>query len=180
MSELALRLVATFHHVISEQSGNDVTIARAKTMLALAGLTWPSLGIVVTPHYFGQGRMAWKSDAFDSVTMGGSFRRDPVGDDASIIMDDDEPKQLVLVEEMRACAAFIPLFGRQRLERFNLTLAELLARRANGAPLPQPGNGREAEFHCETEYGRLYGWLVEHGALDSDGQWLPGREMKPM
>jgi hypothetical protein len=165
------RLITTFHHVVSEQSGNDVTVARAKTMIALASLTWPRIGIAVTPQFITPRRMIWQSAAFDAVAMGGSFRRDPVGDDASIIIDDDEPKELVMLDEMRACASFIPLFGRQRLERFNITLAELFPYRENGTPLPLPGSGHFHRFHCEDEYRRLHAWLIDNGAISPDGEW---------
>lgn len=168
---LTLQLVTTFHHVIREESGNDVTMARAKAMVALASLTWP-LGIVVTPHFINAGRVMWKSDAFDTVTMGGSFRRDPVGDDASIIIDDEEAKELVMLDEMRECASFIPLFGRQRLERFNLTLAGIFTHRANGTPLPRPGSGASEAFTCEAEYRQLYEWLSDHGTITPEGEWL--------
>ena len=174
MSLLTLKLVTTFHHVVREQSGNDVTIARAKAMIALVSLTWPALDIVVIPHFIKTGRVMWKSDAFDSMTMGGSFRRDPVGDDASIIIDDDEPIELVMLDEMRACASFIPLFGRQRLERFNLTLAGIFTHKANGTPLPLPGSAASQAFHCEVEYRRLHQWLADHRTITPDGEWTGG------
>lgn len=171
MSATTLQLITTFHHVIREQTGNDVTIARAKTMVALASLTWPTLGIVVTPHYVTSVRIIWKSGDFDAMDIGGSFRRDPVGDDASIIIDSDEPKELVMMDEMRACAEFIPLFGRQSLERFNSTLAGLYSRKASGAALPPPGSATSSEFPNEKEYRQLYEWLVAHGAVSPDGGW---------
>ena len=105
--------------------------------------------------------------------MGGSFRRDPVGDDASIIVDDDEPKELIMLDEMRDCASFIPLFGRQRLERFNLALATLFLCKASDTPLPLPGSEPSQTFRCADEYRQLYEWLVDHGAITSDGLWLP-------
>ncbi|GFE57382.1 hypothetical protein [Geobacter sp. AOG1] len=171
MSATTLQLITTFHHVIREQTGNDVTIARAKTMVALASLTWPTLGIAIAPHYITAVRIMWKSDDFDAMDIGGSFRRDPVGDDASIIIDSDEQKELVMMDEMRACAEFIPLFGRQSLERFNSTLAGLYSRRANGAALPSPGSASSSEFPNEKEYRQLYEWLVAHGAVSPDGGW---------
>jgi len=168
------RLIATFHHVVSEQSGNDVTINRAKTMVALAALTWPGLGIDVRPHYFSSGRMWWKSDDFDSMNIGGSFRRDPVGDDASIILEDVDPDHFIMLEEMEECASFIPLFGRQSLERFNQTLAELYSHHSNGTPLPLPGSDASRSFTSETEYRRLYQWLVDHGTISPEGKWHAG------
>ncbi|RPH75366.1 hypothetical protein EHM76_01825 [bacterium] len=173
---LTHRLITTFHYVVREQSGNDVTIARAKTMIALASLTWPSLGIVVTPFYITPGRLTWKSEAFESVMLGGGFRRDPVGDDASIIIDDYDPDQLIMLDKMQDCAGFIPLFGRQRLERFNLTLAELFLRKTSGAALPLPGSEESRAFNSEDHYRRLYEWLVSHGAITSDGQWQSAGE----
>jgi len=171
VSLLTHQLITTFHHVIRERSGNDVTIGRAKTMVALASITWPSLGIVVIPHFINPGRMMWQSADFDSISEGSTFRRDPVGDDASIIIDDDEPPQLALLDEMGECASFIPLFGRQRLERFNLTLATIFSHKANGTPLPLPGSEASQVFHCEAEYRRLHEWLAAHGAITRDGRW---------
>ena len=172
MGVLTLQLITSFHYVVSEQTGNDVTIARAKTMIALASLTWPELGIVVAPHFINSERVVWKSDDFDSVSLGGGFRRDPIGDDASIIIDEYEEDQLIMLERMRACASFIPLFGRQRLDRFNLTLAQIHQHRAGGAPLPIPGSEAGRAFHCESEYRLLHGWLVEHGVITAEGTWL--------
>lgn len=172
MNPLVLQMVNTFHYVISEESGNDVTIARAKSMIALASLTWPALGIVVTPNIFGQGRMTWRSDDFNSVTMGGAFRRDPVGDDASIIIDHDDQQELVMEQEMRDCAGFIPLFGRQRMERFNMTVAEILEYRNSKTPLPEPDSESNKKFFSEEEYQRLFIWLIEHGVIDNHGNWL--------
>lgn len=171
MITIVNQLITTFHHVVNEKSGNDITIARAKTMIALVSLTWPRTRIVATPHFITASRVAWESDAFDSIIMGGSFRRDPVGDDASIIIDDDEPKELTMLDEMRECASFIPMFGRQRLSRFNLTLAELFSCKANGALLPLPGSEPSQAFHCEDEYRKLHEWLLGHGAINSNGQW---------
>jgi hypothetical protein len=171
MGMLTLQLITSFHYVVSEQSGNDVTIARAKTMIALAGLTWPDLGIVVEPHFINSERVVWNSDDFDSVSMGGGFRRDPIGDDASIIIDEYQQDQLIMLERMRECASFIPLFGRQRLDRFNLTLAQIYQHRADGTPLPLPGSEAGRAFHCESEHGQLHGWLVEHGVITAEGTW---------
>ena len=171
MSTIVRQLVATFHHVVNEKSGNDITIARAKTMISLVSLTWPSTGIVVTPHFITPERIIWKSTIFDSITMGGSFRRDPVGDDASIIIDDDEPKELIMLDEMCECASFIPLFGRQQLKRFNLTLAALFLHKASEAPLPLPGSEPSQTFHCADEYRQLHEWLKDHGVITSDGLW---------
>ncbi len=172
MNTLALQLTTSFHYVISEQSGNDVTIGRAKTMIVLASITWPQVGFEVTPHYITPTRLMWKSAAFDAVDIGGSFRRDPIGDDASIIMDDVDPEQLIMVEEMRECAEFIPLFGRQRIERFNLTLAEILAQKIAAAPLPLPGSEARTVFRNADEYQQLHGWLLRHGVIDPAGEWL--------
>ena len=172
MGMLTLQLITSFHYVVSEQTGNDVTIARAKSMIALASLTWPDLGIVVTPHFINPERMVWQSANFDAVSMGGGFRRDPIGDDASIIIDEYEPDQLIMLERMRECASFIPLFGKQRLERFNLTLAQLYQQKENGTPLPLPGSEASLAFHCESEYRLLHDWLVQHGVIAPDGKWL--------
>jgi hypothetical protein len=171
VSLLTHQLITTFHHIIRERSGNDVTIARVRSMVALTSLTWPDLCIVVTPYYINPARVMWKSDDIDSFSGCSTFRRDPVGDDASIIIDEDDPKQLVLINEMQECASFIPLFGRQRLERFNLTLAKIFAHKVNGTPLPLPGSEASQSFNCETEYRRLYEWLVGHSAITPDGQW---------
>ncbi|MBE0596450.1 MAG: hypothetical protein IH614_04190 [Desulfuromonadales bacterium] len=164
------QLVTTFHHVVSQQTGNDISIGRAKTMLALAALTWPPLGLVITPHFFSSQRVAWKSDAFEALSIGGTFRRDPVGEDAAIILDNVEPTRLFL-DQMGQCAAFIPLFGRQRLQRFNLTLARIYQQRAQGTALPLPGREARQLFPCETEYRHLFDWLVEHGIISAGGEW---------
>jgi len=171
MNSRIVQMIATFHHVVNEQSGNDITIARAKTMVALVSLTWPHIGIVVTPYYITPSRVAWKCEAFDSVSMGGSFRRDPVGDDASIIIDDDEPRELVMLDEMRECALFIPLFGRQRLERFNFTLDGLFSSRSSDTNLALPGKEQRPTFKYADEFRRLREWLVHHGAITPDGKW---------
>jgi hypothetical protein len=172
MNTFIQQLIATFHHIVHEQFGNDITIARAKTMLALTSLTWPSIGIVVIPHEIAPGRMVWKSAAFDSMVMGGSFRRDPIGDHALIIFDEDKPEKLVMFDEMRECALFIPLFGKQRLERFNITLAGLVSSRESGTPLPLSGNEQSQAFPYVEEYRRLHEWLVDHGTITLDGQWI--------
>jgi len=171
VSELASRLVTTFHYVIREQSGNDVTVARAKTMLALANLTWSALAIEVAPHFISQRRMVWKSEAFEAVGMGGSFRRDPVGDDASIIIDEYDPSQFAMTDEMTECASFLPLFGRQALERFNLTLARIYQFKEGGHQLPPPENAPDDQFPCQEEYHQLFGWFQSHGVLDEAGDW---------
>jgi len=165
-------MIVTFHRVIIEESGNDVTIARTKTMVALVSLTWPDKRIVVSHHITSQGRVLWRSDDFDALSIGGSFRRDPVGDDASLAIDEDETWEMVMLAEMRECAAFIPLFGHQRLERFNRTLAELHNYRANAMPLPQPESEPRTFFPCADEYRRLHEWLLEHGVIAADGAWL--------
>src|SRR5262245_49610709 len=121
---LTLQLIASFHYVVGEQTGSDLTVARAKTMIALASLTWPALNITVTHVPITPERMTWNSDGFGMINASASFRRDPVGDDAPIIIDDVEEDQLIQLDKMRECASIIPLFGRQRLERFNITLAE--------------------------------------------------------
>ena len=166
------RLVASFHFFVNEQYCIDVTVARAKAMFALASLTWPGLELAVTPHYITPGRLTWKSEAFEAVSMGGSFRRDPVGDDASIIIDDDETEELVMPDEMRACAGFIPMFGRQKLERFNLALAELLRLSANNSPLPSSGSDVGFTSRHEEEHRRLRDWLLKHGAVTPEGEWV--------
>jgi hypothetical protein len=164
-------LITTFHYVVSEQTGNDVTIGRAKTMVALASITWPELEIVVSPHFITPERITWTSEEIDSFSAGSSFRRDPIGDDAPIIIDDVEPDQLVMPDRMRECASIIPLFGRQRLERFNLTLAGLFSYRASDIPLPMPGCAPDPKFPFEPEYRRLHGWLTEHGTITAEGKW---------
>lgn len=166
------RLVATFHYVVNERYSIDVTVARTKAMLALVSLTWPDLGIVVTPHFITPGRLTWQSEVFNVVCMGGSFRRDPVGDDASIILDDDEMKELVMPDEMRACAGFIPMFGRQKMERFNLAVAELFVLKANTTLLPPSGSDSGLAVSNEEEYQRLRDWLVTQGAVTPEGEWV--------
>jgi len=165
------QMIITFHHIISEQSGNDVTIARAKTMVALVSLTWPDKGVVVSHQVTSQGRILWKSEDFDSLSIGGSFRRDPVGDDASLAIDEDEVWEKVMLEEMRECSEFIPLFGRQRLERFNRTLAELHNYRERALSLPEPETEPCPAAFCSDEYNHLYDWLLKHGTITKDGQW---------
>lgn len=164
-------MIISFHRVVGELTGSDVTIARTKTMVALVSLTWPEKGVIVSCSTTGQGRVFWKSADFDSLSMGGSFRRDPVGDDASLVIDEDEQWDMVMLDEMRECAGFIPLFGRQSLERFNRTLAELFRYRESRAPLPDPGSESAADFSSPEEYGALYGWLQSHGAINSVGEW---------
>jgi hypothetical protein len=168
---LTHQLIATFHHVICEQTGNDVTIGRAKTMVALASITWPDLEIVVSPHIITPERITWKSDEIDSFSAGASFRRDPVGDDAPIIIENVEADQLTMPDRMRECASIIPLFGRQRLERFNFTLAGIFSHKARNIPLLLPDSAPDREFPYETEYRRLFGWLAGHGAVTADGKW---------
>ncbi len=164
-------MIITFHHIISEQSGNDVTIARAKTMVALVSLTWPEKGIVVSHQTTGQGRIIWKSEDFEALSMGGSFRRDPVGDDASLVIDEDEVWEKVMLAEMSECAEFIPLFGRQRLERFNRALAELHNYRSRKASLPLPESDTCPENLNSDEYQQLYDWLLRHETITVDGEW---------
>jgi hypothetical protein len=169
---LTLQLITTFYYVVSEQTGNDLTVARAKTMIALASLTWPSLHLAVTPVPITPERLTWKSAGFDKINEGASFRRDPIGDDAPIVMDNVEASELIEIDKMRECATIIPLFGRQRLERFNITLAELFAHQASATPLPLPGSAPSRDFHCEIEYQKLHEWLVGHGIISPDGEWL--------
>ena len=171
MNSLVSQLIASFHHAVSDLYSIDVTVARAKAMLALASLTWPELGLVVTPHFISPGRLTWKSEAFDVVNMGGSFRRDPVGDDASIIIEDDETVELVMPDEMCACAEFIPMFGRQKMERFNLAVAELFVLKANNTLLPLCGSDSGLAVSNEEEYQRLRDWLVAQGAVTPEGKW---------
>lgn len=173
---LTQRLILTFHQIISEETGNDVTLARAKTMIALAGLTWPELDLAVTPSRLPRGRIIWRSEDLDSLSIGGAFRRDPVGEDAPIIIDRVDPEDLVMPEKMRECAAFIPLFGRRRLERFDLTLAGIFSCRQSGSALPAPGRAAAGDFPCEQEYGLLYNWLRAHRAIGSVGEWLAAKE----
>jgi hypothetical protein len=168
---LILQLITTFHQVVSEKTGNDVSIARAKAMVALASLTWPSVNIIVTPTFITPERVMWKSVDFDSLSLIASFRRDPIGEDASIIIEEIEADQIVMVDEMRECADFIPLFGRQKLDHFNLTLARVNLLKAGNLPLPPPGSESGHSIPYEKEYQRLYGWLVDHAVITSHGQW---------
>lgn len=164
-------MIITFHHIISEQSGNDVTIARTKTMVALVSLTWPDKGVVVSHKVTSQGRIIWNSADFDALSMGGGFRRDPVGDDASLVIDEDEVWEKVMLVEMQECSEFIPLFGRQRLERFNRTLAEFHNYKANNSSLPLPETVLCPESLCSEEYARLYDWLRQHRVINEAGEW---------
>jgi hypothetical protein len=173
---LTQRLILTFHQIVSEETGNDVTLARAKTMIALAGLTWPELGLAVTPSRLPRGRIFWRSEELDTLSIGGAFRRDPVGEDAPIIIDRVDPEELVMPEKMRECAAVIPLFGRRRLERFDLTLAEIFSCRQSGSALPAPGSAAAGDFRCEQEYGLLYDWLRAHRAIGALGEWRLAKE----
>lgn len=165
-------MIYTFHHIISEQTGNDVTIARTKTLVALISLTWPDKGIVVSYQTTSQGRILWQSADFDALSMGGSFRRDPVGDDASLVVDEDELLEMVMVTELTECAEFIPLFGRQRLERFNRTLAELHSYKNSNTPLPEPEDESCPVLFRSDEYCQLHGWLLQHGTINEAGEWL--------
>jgi hypothetical protein len=169
---LILQLITTFHQVVSEKTGNDVSIGRAKAMVALASLTWPAVNIVVTPSFITPERVMWKSVDFDSLSLIASFRRDPIGEDASIIIEEIDSDQITMVDEMRECAEFIPLFGRQRLDHFNLTLARLFSHKANKLPLPPPGSEAAHDIPHEKEYQRLFGWLVDHTVINPEGQWL--------
>lgn len=171
MNQFFQQMIFTFHHIISEQTGNDVTIARTKTLVALVSLTWPDKGIVVSHQVTSQGRILWQSADFDALSMGGSFRRDPVGDDASLVVDEDEVWEMVMTAELRECAEFIPLFGRQRLERFNRTLSELHNYRHNNISLPLPGDLSCQELFRSDEYPRLHGWLLQHGTINEAGEW---------
>jgi hypothetical protein len=78
---------------------------------------------------------------------------------------------MLMLDEMRECSTFIPLFGRQSLSRFNLTLAELFSLKSNNTPLPFPGSEPGQFSHCESEYQQLREWLVDHGTISADGQW---------
>lgn len=169
---LILQLITTFHQVVSDKTGNDVSVGRAKAMVALASLTWPDLNIVVTPFFITPERVMWKSADFDSLSLIASFRRDPIGEDASIIIEEIEPDQINMIDEMRDCAEFIPLFGRQRLDRFNLALARMFSYKAGNTPLPLPGSEPEQLVRCETEFRQLYEWLVDHGIITAEGAWI--------
>jgi hypothetical protein len=169
---LILQLITTFHQVVSDKTGNDVSIGRAKTMVALASLTWPELNIVVTPMFITPERVMWKSVDFDSLSLIASFRRDPIGEDAAIVIEEIEPDQIVMIDEMRDCAALIPLFGRQKLDRFNLALARIFSNKESSTLLPLPGSGPEQFVRCETEYRQLYEWLVDHGIISAAGLWI--------
>ncbi len=168
------RLITTFCHAVFEETGSDISLARAKTMVGLASLTWPGWHLEVAPEVTSRGRIVWRSATLDGLNIGGAFRRDPVGDNAPIIIDNIDPEQLVMLEEMRQCAVFIPLFGRQRLDRFDHTLAELFARRAGNLPLPPAGSDGSRDFSCGKEYGLLREWLERHGAIAADGTWRLG------
>lgn len=168
------QMIVTFHRVVNEQTGNDVTIARTKTMVALVSLTWPDKGIAVSYKMISHGRVFWKSEDFDALSIGGSFRRDPVGDDASLVIDEDVPYEMIMLEEMIECASFIPLFGRQKLERFNRTLAEMIGYKEKSVPLPIPGNEEKLTFPYEEEFGKLFGWLAEHQRITVEGVWQTG------
>ncbi len=176
MAMLMQRLILTFHQAVSQATGNDVTIARAKTMIALAALTWPELGLEVTANRFSRGRISWRSEELEGLSIGGAFRRDPVGEDAPIIIDQVDPEQLLLPEKMEECAAFIPLFGRRRLETFDLTLADLHDHRSQEKALPAPGSAAAGIFHNADEYRGLHDWLAAHGAIDPTGAWMPAGE----
>ncbi len=165
------RLILTFHQAVSKATGNDVTIARAKTMIALAALTWPELGLMITANRLSRGRISWRSEELDGLSIGGAFRRDPVGEDAPIIVDRFDPEQVIFPERMDECAAFIPLFGRRRLEYFDLALAELHERRIQGLALPPPETATADPLHQTGEYRGLYDWLAEHGTIDRNGNW---------
>lgn len=169
---LILQLITTFHQVISDKTGNDVSVGRAKAMVALASLTWPALNIAVTPYFITPERVMWKSADFDSLSLIASFRRDPIGEDASIIIEEIVPDQITMLKEMQECAAIIPLYGRQKLDHFNLTLAQLFALKSGNIPLPQPGSESRAEITYGNEYQRLYVWLADHAVIDPQGQWL--------
>jgi hypothetical protein len=169
---LILQLITTFHQVISDKTGNDVSVGRAKAMVALASLTWPALNIVVTPFFITPERVMWKSADFDSLSLIASFRRDPIGEDASIIIEEIEPDQIFMVKEMQECAAIIPMFGRQKLDHFNLTLAQLFSLKLSNIPLPLPGNESRLHIQYENEFQRLYVWLVDHAVINTEGQWL--------
>lgn len=166
------KLITTFCYAVYEETGSDISLARAKTMVALASLTWPALNIEVSPHCSSRGRIFWCSEELDNLSLGGGFRRDPVGDNAPIIIDNFDPEQFLMPAEMRECAVFIPLFGRHRLERFDHSLAELLARRATGRALPAPDNEESKDFPCENEYRHLFGWLIDHAVISAQGEWL--------
>ena len=170
------RLILTFHQAVSKATGNDVTIARAKTMIALAALTWPDLGLTVTANRFSRGRISWRSAELDGLSIGGAFRRDPVGEDAPIIIDQVDPEELLHPGRMEECAAFIPLFGRRRLENFDLTLADLHGHRSQGKSLPPPGSAAAGVFTNADEYRGLYDWLAAHGVIDPTGAWRPAGE----
>lgn len=167
-------MIVSFHRVVNEQTGNDVTIARTKSMVALVSLTWPEKGIDVSFRTISHGRVFWESADFDSLSIGGSFRRDPVGDDASLVIDDDVPYAMVMVEEMRECASFIPLFGRQKLERFNRTLAEVIGCMKISVSLPVPGHENVQSFPFAEEYRHLFEWLAAHRRITSEGSWQSG------
>lgn len=168
------QMIISFHRVVNEQTGTDVTIARTKTMVALASLTWPETGIVVNYKSGEHGRVFWNSEDFNALSIGGSFRRDPVGDDASLVIDEDESYEMVMLEEMLECASFIPLFGRQKLERFNRTLAGMIDYKEKNVPPPTPGNEDSLVFPYEEEFRKLFGWLAEHERITPEGNWLTG------
>ena len=172
MRMLILQLITTFHQAVSDKTGNDVSIGRAKTMVALATLTWPTLNIFVTPVFITPERVMWKSADFDSLSLIASFRRDPIGEDASIIIEEIEPDQIIMMDEMRECAELIPLFGRQKLDHFNLILARLFSYKTSRCQMPLPGSECRQIFPYEKEYQRLFGWLVDHTVISSDGVWL--------
>jgi hypothetical protein len=173
---LTQRLILTFHQIVSEETGNDITLARAKSMVALACLTWPKLELNVTFRQLPRGRIIWRSDDLDSLSIGGAFRRDPVGEDAPIIVDRINPEEIVMPERMRECAAFIPLFGRRRLERFDRTMAQLFTCREKGSDLPAPDSPAAQSFHCGQEYRHLYDWLQGHGTIGASGEWVSAPE----
>jgi hypothetical protein len=169
---LILQLITTFHQVVSDKTGNDVSIGRAKTMVALASITWPAVNIVVTPFFITPERVMWKSPDFDSLSLIASFRRDPIGEDAAIVIEEIEPDQITMIDEMRECVKIIPLYGRQRLDRFNLALARLFSFKASNNPLPLPGGEPDEFAHCKTEFRQLREWLVDHNIITAEGLWI--------